>query len=71
MFNTQNETTGTKLGSFPIVNVYLNLHVKHTRWYVEFYNVMHGKSNSMEFYVPHYPINPFIFKVGLSMNLFD
>jgi len=32
---------------------------------------MHGKGNSMEFYVPHYPINPSIFKMGISINLFD
>lgn len=71
LYHTQDTADGVKLGGFPIVDLYLDFHVKRTRFYLMMYNVMHGKGNSMEFYVPHYPINPSIFKMGISINLFD
>lgn len=71
MYHTQDETDGVRLGCYPIVDFYFNIHLKRTRFYFMMYNFMHGKGNSMEFYVPHYPINPSIFKMGISINLFD
>ena len=72
-YNLQDETSGTavKIGGYPIVNLYANLHLKRTRFFVMFYHVNQSSGGSNSFYVPHYPINPRIFKFGLSWNFYD
>ena len=54
------------------MNVYANFHLKQVRFYVMYYHVtqnMFGFTNS--FLAPHYPINPRMFKLGLSWNFWD
>lgn len=61
-----------ELGGYPIVNAYANFHLKQVRFYVMYYHVtqnMFGFTNS--FLAPHYPINPRMFKLGLSWNFWD
>lgn len=70
-FNLQNTTTGVKLGGYPIINAYVNLQLKRTRFFAMFYNVNSGSGNGMAFLVPHYPINQKLFKIGLSWNFYD
>ena len=61
----------TKIGNYPVVNVYLNCHLKRTRFFVEYYHInqmfMHGDYYSM----PGYPIDPAIIKMGISWNFYD
>jgi len=59
------------IGGYPIVNVYANLHLKRTRFYVMMYHVNQGASRANYFLAPHYPINPSILKLGLSWNFYD
>lgn len=72
-YNLQDETSATavKIGGYPIVNLYANLHLKRTRFFVMFYHVNQGSGGANSFYVPHYPINPRMFKFGLSWNFYD
>ncbi|WP_430384546.1 putative porin, partial [Bacteroides ovatus] len=53
------------------VNVYANLHLKRTRFYVMMYHVNQGMSSPNYFLSPHYPINPRVLKFGLSWNFYD
>ena len=69
-FNLQNEANGVKIGGYPIIDLYANLHLKRTRFFVMWYHVNQG-SGGNAFYVPHYPINPLLFKIGISWNFYD
>ena len=70
-FHLQAADDQVKIGGYPIVNVYLNLHLKRTRIYAMMYHVNAGMGNRNSFLVPHHPINPRLFKIGVSWNFFD
>ena len=70
-FYLQNPNSKISIGGCPMVNVYANLHLKRTRFYVMMYNVNQNSGNSRYFLGPHYPINPKMIKAGLSWNFFD
>ena len=70
-FYLQNPDTRFKLGGYPMVNAYVNLHLKRTRIFVQLFNVVQKTGNKSYFYAPHYPLNPRILKVGISWNFFD
>lgn len=58
-----------KIGKYPIVNVYANLHLKHCRIYVNAAHVNAGGGNM--FLVPHMPMNPLTINFGVSWNFFN
>lgn len=70
-FSQQNQENLVEIGGYPIVNVYANLHLKRTRIYVMMSHINEGSGNSRYFLAPHYPINPMMFRLGLSWNFFD
>lgn len=70
-FYLQPENDQVQIGGYPIVNVYANLHLKRTRFYVMMYHVNQGMSSPNYFLAPHYPINPRVLKFGLSWNFYD
>ncbi|WP_077154627.1 putative porin [Bacteroides bouchesdurhonensis] len=70
-FYLQPDNDRVKIGGYPIVNVYANLHLKRTRFYVMMYHVNQGISKPNYFLAPHYPINPRVLKFGLSWNFYD
>ena len=70
-FYLQPENNQVKIGGYPIVNVYANLHLKRTRFFVMMYHVNQGMSRPNYFLAPHYPINPRVLKFGLSWNFYD
>ncbi|UVV56142.1 putative porin [Bacteroides fragilis] len=65
------KTTKVKIGGYPIINVYANLQLKRTRLFAMMYHVNRGMGNSNYFLSPHYPINPRLFKIGVSWNFYD
>ncbi len=67
----QNAETRFKLGGYPMVNAYINLHLKRTRIFVQMFNLVQKTGNNSYFYSPHYPLNPRILKIGISWNFFD
>ena len=58
-----------KVGNYPIVNVYLNMHLKHCRIYLAMNHVNQGSGHA--FWSPHYPVNPRSFHFGVSWNFFN
>lgn len=72
LYHLQSQTDRTLIGGYPIANAYANFHLKQVRVYVMFYHVTQGLlKTANSFYVPHYPINPRWFKLGLSWNFWD
>ena len=59
----------TKIGNYPIVGAYANMHLKHCRFYVSVRHVNAGEGHA--FLVPHYPINSLTVHMGLSWNFFN
>ena len=70
-FFLQPDNDLVEIGNYPIVNVYANIHLKRTRIYAMMYHVNQGMGKSNYFYAPHYPINPRLFKIGVSWNFYD
>lgn len=70
-FIQQNQADKVEIGGCPFVNVYLNAHLKRTRFYVMMYHVNQGMGDANYFLAPHYPINPRTLQLGLSWNFFD
>ena len=65
-FRLQNDI---KIGNYPLLNVYVNCHLKYTRFFIEFYNVSSSFIQYPAYFsTPHYPVNPQIFKWGLSWD---
>ena len=61
-----------ELGGYPFINAYANFHLKQVRFYVMFHHVTQGiMKQTNSFLAPHYPINPRLFKLGFSWNLWD
>ena len=58
-----------KTGSYPIVNVYANMHLKQTRFFIMMSHVNATDGNA--FLTPHYPINKRVLRFGLSWNFFN
>ncbi|MBR5963162.1 MAG: putative porin [Bacteroidaceae bacterium] len=71
-YHLQNQADRVLIGGYPITNAYANFHLKQVRVYVMYYHVTQGLfDNANSFLVPHYPINPRWFKLGLSWNFWD
>ncbi len=60
-----------KIGGYPFVDLYANMHLKHTRFFIMFSHVNAGNGNNMYFLTPHYPQNGRILRMGLSWNFFN
>ena len=61
-----------QVGGYPFINAYANFHLKQVRFYVMYHHVTQGTlKQTNSFLVPHYPINPRMFKLGLSWNFWD
>jgi hypothetical protein len=67
----ENEDNKVKLGNFPFVDVYANLHLKHARFFIIMSNVFGKTLNRMTFLTPHYPVNRSVMRIGISWNFFN
>lgn len=70
-FAVQEGNNRTKVGNYPVVNVYANFHLKHTRFFAMMSHVNAGSGNREYFFTPHYPLNQRIFRFGVSWNFFN
>ena len=66
-FCNQDETS---LGGYPFCNAYINLRLYRCRFYVMMSHVNQGLFGSAynEFSLPHYPINPRRFQIGIAVD---
>ena len=61
----------TEVGNYPVVNAYVNFHLKHTRFFVMMSHINAGNGKADYFFTPHYPLNERIFRFGVSWNFFN
>jgi hypothetical protein len=65
-FKIQDEV---KTGNYPLVNGFLNCHLKQTRFFIEYYNLGDMMiSPPAYFSLPHYPVNSPGMRMGLSVD---
>ena len=70
-YAVQENAERVKTGSYPVVNVYANFHLKHTRFFVMMSHVNSGSGNKEYFFTPHYPLFERVLRMGLSWNFFN
>lgn len=66
-----NGKNNVKIGNYPIVNVYANVHIKHTRFFVMMSHINAGQGDKNYFFAPHYPMNERVFRIGVNWNFFN
>ena len=64
-FQVQDEV---KVGNFPLVNAYVNFHLKQARFFVMGYNLGSKFVNPNYFSLAHYPLDPFVLKMGVAVT---
>ena len=57
-----------KLGNYPLMTVYANMKLSKVRFYVMMSHINQGWFGNDYFSLPHYPINPRRFQMGLSVD---
>ena len=65
-----NGENNVKVGNHPFINVYANMFLKHTRFFVMMSHV-NGSGGNDRFTLPHYPMNGNILRLGVSWNFFN
>ena len=63
-FQTQ---SAVKVGNSPLINVYANFHLKQARFFAMLYNAGTQVIDPNYFSLAHYPLNPMILKLGVSV----
>jgi hypothetical protein len=64
-FYNQNEV---ELGNYPFMNLYANMQLGKTRFYIMFSHINQGWTGNNYFALPHYPLNPRRFQLGFSID---
>lgn len=68
-FRLQHEV---EVGNYPLVSGFLNCHLKQTRFYIQYYNIAPYMLSPTEYFsLPHYPVNPSILRLGLSVDFIN
>lgn len=57
-----------KTGGYPFMNAYANMKLSKTRFFVLFSHVNQGLFGDNYFIMPHYPMNPRRFQIGLTVD---
>ena len=70
-YAVQANDSKVKVGNCPIINVYANFHLQHTRFFVMMSHVNASMGKKNYFFAPHYPLNGSVFRFGISWNFFN
>lgn len=58
-----------EIGNYPFMNVYLNVKFKKARFYLLYSHVNYGWLGGNNYFsIPHYPLNPGMFQLGISVD---
>lgn len=58
-----------KIGDYPLVNGYVNFHLKQARFFVKGYNLSSLFIDHPEYFsMVHYPLNPMVIKLGVAVT---
>ena len=60
-----------RLGNYPIINAFINLKVKRTRFFIMADHLNSGQTGYNYFLVPGYPLNIRMIKYGLAWTFYD
>lgn len=64
-----NGSNNVKVGNYPLINVYANMTLKKTRFFIMMSHV--NASNGNYFFTPHHPLNSRVLRFGLSWDFFN
>lgn len=67
----QNADSRMKIGGYPFVDVYANMHLKRARFFIAMSHVNAGSGTKEYFLTPHYPTNTRVLRLGVSWNFFN
>ena len=67
----QDSEKAEKIGGYPIVNIYANMHLKRTRFYIMASHINSSDRQKKAFELPHYPMNGFTMHLGISWNFIN
>ncbi len=67
-FHTQTETP---VGNFAFCNLYANAKLYQTRFYILWSHINQGIFSGNYFSMPHYPLNPRMFQIGICIDFND
>ena len=67
----QNANSRVELGGYPFVDIYANMHLKRTRFFVMYSHVTAGSGTRNYFLTPHYPMNEGTLRLGVSWNFYN
>lgn len=70
-YAVQDVDNKTKVGGYPVANVYINFKLSKARFFVMMSHINGGSGNKNYFFTPHYPLNNRIFRFGISWNFAD
>ena len=59
------------IGDYPVMNIYLNVHLKRTRFFAQYYHANQLFMKGDYYAMPFYPINPATFRMGLTWSFYD
>lgn len=60
--------TEVEVGNYPFMNAYANMKLDKARFYIMFSHVNQGMTGNNYFALPHYPLNPRKFQIGVSVD---
>jgi len=61
-------TDGKWIGNYPFMNLYINCRLSKTRFFLMMSHINQGLTGDNYFSMPHYPMNPRRFQLGLSVD---
>lgn len=70
-YAVQDPAARIKVGNYPTINVYANFHLRNTRFYVMGSHVNYSSGSGNPFWLPHYPMNRLVLRLGISWNFFN
>ena len=57
-----------KVGNYPLINAYVNFHLKQARFFVMGYNLGSKFVDPNYFSLAHYPLDPMVLKMGIAVT---
>ena len=57
-----------KVGNYPLINAYVNFHLKQARFFIMAYNLSSKFVEPNYFSLSHYPLNPMVLKMGIAVT---
>ena len=66
-----NSESTVRIGGYPFIDVYANMHLKRARFFVAMSHVNASSGSKDYFLTPHYPTNTRILRMGVSWNFYN